>query len=79
MECFNCKNKGCSLCETADAHEIPVDDMVMVQKLSKEVAELKAWIKECRDTLLYPLSYENTKYGEIAECLGAATSKFLAP
>ena len=41
-----------------------------------EVTEMRNWIRDCRDKLLYPLSQENNPLAEVAESLGQASAKF---
>lgn len=42
-------------------------------KQGERIKELEAWILECRDSLLYPLAMENSRFGRIAEVLGSST------
>ena len=50
-----------------------------IHRLEAENAELRAWIEECRDTVLYPVAHEDTEVGKRAEILGAATVGLLTP
>jgi len=47
--------------------------------LKAEIAALKAWIIECRDSLLFPLSHTANEIGMKAEGLGQQTVKLLQP
>ncbi len=45
---------------------------------SERIKELEAWIVDCRDTLLYPLAFENSANGRLAEGFGASSVKLLS-
>lgn len=53
-------------------HEVNLDSLVSQNE------EMRLWIIECRDKILFPLSHEESERGVCAECLGAATVKILA-
>jgi hypothetical protein len=44
----------------------------------ERIKELEAWIVDCRDKLLYPLAFENSANGRLAEEFGASTVKILS-
>jgi len=46
-------------------------------KQGERIKELEDWIEECRDSLLYPLSFEDSELGKIAEGLGSSTHNLL--
>ena len=41
------------------------------------IAELREWITECRDRVLWPLAHENSKYACHAESLGGSAVDIL--
>jgi hypothetical protein len=57
--------------------EAAAKNAAWIIKLEAKVQELEGFIKEIRDELLYPLSFNSTHLGQVAEGFGSCIPKLL--